>query len=396
MVNTAKWKIALIAAVVFVAGVAFAWANPLTVLKPQPTLATPVLFNEDAVTAIYNNASPAVVEISVTGTTGGSRSYFARGQGSGFLIDTSGDILTNNHVVDGATSVRVTFQDGSTADASVVGTDTIHDLALLRVGASAVSGITPLQLGDSSVLKPGQMAIALGAPFGLADSITVGVISGLNRSLGGSSVTGMIQTDAALNPGNSGGPLLNSQGEVVGVNTAIEAQSSARGIGFAVPSNVVKNALPSLSAGKTVQRAWLGVSVASLTADQANELGLAASRGAYIVSVVPGSPAEAAGIKGSGTASGGAPGSGGDLITAVDGKAIGTSSDLSSYLAGKQVGDTVTLTILRGGNTLTVQVKLGVWPSSQSIAPTPQPQPSIPMPWPWDDRLPRRVPSPRS
>ncbi|MDO8472606.1 MAG: trypsin-like peptidase domain-containing protein [Dehalococcoidia bacterium] len=219
-------------------------------LNAQPALIA--LYNENTVTALYANVSPSVVEIDVVvqSTSRSGRSLTQSAQGSGFLIDTRGDIVTNNHVVQGATSVQVVFNDGRTVAAKIVSTDATDDLAVISVDPSAVSGMTPLQLADSSAVRPGQMAIAIGSPYGLTDSVTVGVISGVDRSISGSNMTGMLQTDASINPGNSGGPLLNSSGQVVGINTAIESGSVATGIGFAVPSNVVSTVVPSLTAGK--------------------------------------------------------------------------------------------------------------------------------------------------
>ena len=376
----ANWKIVAILITVFVLGMVLAWAGPLTPFKPQVSLAQTALYSEDTVTTIYNKASPAVVEINVTQGTGIGGGFSSQGEGSGFLVNSDGSILTNNHVVDGASKVTVTFKNGSTADASVIGTDAVHDLALIKVDPSSVSG-APLTLGDSSAVQPGQMAIAIGAPFGLADSITVGVISGLDRSISGSSMTGMLQTDASLNPGNSGGPLLNASGEVIGINTAVEVQSGARGIGFAVPSNVATSVLPALSAGKQVQRVWLGISGTALTADLAKQLNLSVNQGVYVVNVTSGSPADKAGLKGSGTGSSGVLPTGGDVITAVDGNVVKSVSDLTNYFAGKQVGDQVTLSILRGGNTMDVQVTLGAWPSSPPINVYPNTQPNIPWPW---------------
>jgi S1-C subfamily serine protease len=388
----ANWKIVAVVITVFVLGMVLAWAGSLTLFKPETSSAQPVLYNEDTVTTIYNNASPAVVEINVTQGTGISGGFFSQGEASGFLVDNNGSILTNDHVVDGASKVSVTFKNGTTVDATVIGTDAVHDLALIKVDLSSVSGITPLTLGDSSTLKPGQMSIAIGAPYGLADSITVGVISGLDRNISGSSMTSMLQTDAALNPGNSGGPLLDASGEVIGINTAVDTQSGARGIGFAIPSNVAKSALPTLSAGKQVQRVWLGISGTALTADLAKQLNLSVNEGIYVINVTSGSPADKAGLKGSGISSGGVPATGGDVITAVDGNAVKSVSDLTNYFAGKQVGDQVTLSILRGGNTMDIKVTLGAWPSNPPINVYPNPVPNVP--WPWGGR--QRTPTPRS
>lgn len=217
---------------------------------PASTSVETLVPSNGAIAAIYAAASPAVVEIIVTAQSGTGffrRGFTQSGQGSGFLVNSSGDIVTNQHVVEGATSVQIVFSNGKAVSATVVGTDPADDIALIRVDATTVSGITPLVLADSSTLEPGQTAIAMGSPYGLTNSITTGVISGLNRSVPGGQ-TGMIQTDASIQPGSSGGPLLNSSGQVVGVDTAIEGQGT--GIGFAIPSNIVTKVLPYLEANK--------------------------------------------------------------------------------------------------------------------------------------------------
>ncbi len=204
--------------------------------------------SEVRIAEIYAEASPAVVEIRATSQVDDGRvSYTQGGQGSGFVVDKDGIIVTNKHVVDRATSVEVTFGNGKTVAAGVVIKDPGYDLAVVKVEASAVSLITPLALGDSSSVKPGQTAIALGSPYGLTNSITAGVVSGINRSVAGGK-TGMIQTDANIQPGSSGGPLLNSSGQVVGVNTAIEGQGTR--IAFALPSNIVAAMISGLNTEK--------------------------------------------------------------------------------------------------------------------------------------------------
>ncbi|MDD4858756.1 MAG: trypsin-like peptidase domain-containing protein [Dehalococcoidales bacterium] len=366
-------------AVLVIGGAAYAGG---ATLAPNSASATPVLYSEDAVTAIYDNASPAVVSIKTTEQGNG---FFGggMGEGTGFLIDAQGHILTNNHVVDGATTVQIVLDDGKTIDAKVVGTDPMDDLAVIKVDATQITGITPLELADSSTVKPGQLAIAMGNPLGLDDSITVGVISGLNRNLSGSSMTGMLQTDAAINPGNSGGPLLNSAGKVIGINTAIETSGGARGIGFAVPSNVATRVLPQLIAGQKVTRPWLGISGLALNTATAQTLGLSVDKGIYVVTVVADSPAAKAGLKAASAGTGNTPGTGGDVITAADGKAVSTVEELSSYLATRKVGDVVALTVLRNGQTTTIQATLEAWPDRiQTVTPNiPQPQPRIPNPW---------------
>lgn len=332
--------------------------------------AAPVLYDEEAAMALYERASPAVVEINVVQPTF-SRFRSAvpqQSQGSGFLVDAEGHIFTNYHVVQDAATISVTLWDGQTLDAQIAGTSPADDLALLKVDPQAVKGITPLPLGDSGAAKPGQMAIALGSPFGLENTITVGVVSGVNRSRSsvlGRPITGMIQTDASLNPGNSGGPLLNSRGEVIGINTAIEASASgATGVGFAVPVNTAKDVLAQLLQSTTVKRPWLGISGVALSQDLAELVGLTASRGVYIVTVTPGSPAEAAGLKGAGTSVNGRPGPGGDVITATDGRAVRSVEELASYFNSLRPGDTVSLTLIRDGQTLRLSVVLGEWPET--------------------------------
>jgi 2-alkenal reductase len=227
------------------------------------------------------------------------------------------------------------------------------------------------------------MAIAIGNPYGLDDTVTVGIISGLNRSIG--DLNGMIQTDAALNPGSSGGPLLvvdsTGQGVVIGINTAIETSTtgSAVGIGFAIPSNVAARVLPDLINGATVSRPWIGISGTALTDTLDSQLELpAGTRGVYVISVTDDSPAQAAGLVGSNLDVDGNPASGGDIITAIDGQSVASVPDISSYInSNKRVGDTVTLSILRGGEPMQVQVTLGTWPTNLTRN-SPQTNPQLP------------------
>ena len=378
-----KSKIAIVIAALLVLGAAIGIGTSVH-LVANSTSAAPSLYSQDTTTSIYNNASPAVVEIDVTQTV---NSVFGKstqeGLGSGFLIDDQGHILTNNHVIDGATSVQVVLTNGNSVSGKVLGTDPVDDLAVVSVDPSAVAGITPLKLGDSSLVVPGQMAIAIGNPLGFTDSITVGVISGLNRSVTGSNLRGMLQTDAAINPGNSGGPLLDNQGNVIGINTAAEiGATGADGIGFAIPSNLAAKILPDLIAGQTVSRPWLGISGTALTQATASQLGLSVNKGVYIVSVVANGPAEKAGLKAGSSNADGTLAAGGDVITAVDGKAIASVEDLSAYISTKSVGDKVNLTVLRNGQSITVQVTLDAWPASLSSGATPQTPTTTPsLPW---------------
>lgn len=245
-----KETVMFIATTMSVIGFGFTLASHTTNAARTP-------HSQDASASIYDNASPAVVEIEVTrqGSNPYGPRFLQEGVGCGFLVDNQGHILTNNHVVHRASNVQVVLKSGNTVAAKVVGTDPVDDLALISIDSSSVSGITPLRLGDSSAVKPGQMAIALGSPYSLTDSITIGVISGLNQKLGGSSgniMMGMLQTDAAINPRNSGGPLLDSQGWVIGIDTAVKSTTGTGGIGFAIPSNVANTILPSLMVGKNI------------------------------------------------------------------------------------------------------------------------------------------------
>jgi S1-C subfamily serine protease len=370
--NSLKGKILAVLVVLIIAVAAYG-VGAMGFFTAKTVSADQSLFSSDTVTSIFNNVNPAVVEIDISqsATSGFFGRYTQQGEGSGFIIDSSkGYILTNNHVVDGASNITVKMSNGNTAKATVVGTDSIDDLALVSVDASVTSNITALTLGDSSALKLGQMAIAIGSPMGYQNTVTVGVVSGLNRTISGSNYTGMVQTDAAINPGNSGGPLLDENGAVIGINTAVE--TGAQGIGFAVASNTVKKALGDLEAGKQVQRPWIGISGMAITSSLATSLNLSVQSGIYVVSVVADSPADTAGLVAAAQGDTGTPGIGGDVITAVDGKSVAAVPDLSSYIANKSVGDTVTLSILRNGSTQDVQVTLGARPANVSSSTTPQ------------------------
>jgi S1-C subfamily serine protease len=292
--------------------------------------------------------------------------------GSGFVIDKAGDILTNAHVVDGAVKVTVQFSDNKTVDARIIGRDTSTDLALLRVATDGVS-LDPLKLGSAKDVQVGDPAIAIGNPFGLSRTLTTGVISAKQRQIqapNGFKIDNVLQTDAPINPGNSGGPLLDATGRVIGINSQIETGGGGNGnvgIGVAVPIDTARKVLPQLKSHGSVQRAWLGLS--SLTIDGSlRGLDLPVRSGALVQSVEQGSPADKAGIKGGDISAQLANGTpiqlGGDIITAVDGKAVSTSDDLASAIEGKSPGDTVTLTMRHGGATKQVKVKLGKRPAS--------------------------------
>ncbi len=250
----------------------------------------------------------------------------------------------------------------------MLGTDESLDLAVVKVDSGAVAGITHLTLGDSDTLRIGQMAIAIGNPYGLDGTVTVGVISGLNRDI--DSLSGMIQTDAALNPGNSGGPLLDANGAVIGVNTDIQTStlgSSANGLGFAIPSNTVSSVLADLKAGKSNVTPWLGISGFTLTADKAEQYGLTLEQGVVVAAVVDDSPAQTAGLQAASYDVRGNLTSTGDVITAVDGQTVATMADLQSYIKSKSAGDTISLAVVRDGSTLNLSVTLAEKPDQQVV-----------------------------
>jgi S1-C subfamily serine protease len=325
------------------------------------------------VQSVYQQANPGVVSIVTTIEPTSSRFFSSpqpeQGAGSGFVVDTQGHIVTNEHVVDGASQLKVTFSDGTSAPATVLGQDPGDDLAVVKVDV-ANGRLHPLSLADSSQVQVGQPAIAIGNPFNLHNTVTSGIVSALGRSrtsLNGRAIPDMIQTDAPANPGNSGGPLLDVNGNVIGVLTQIESPvRGSVGVGFAVPSNTVSRQLVKLIAGSTIRYPWLGVSGESVTADLARRVGLTASDGVYVDGLAPGGPAESAGLKAA-AASGpaGEPGAGGDVITAIDGVPVRSIQDIGLILNSRSPGDIVSLTVIRGSETLTITATLGAWPDHQ-------------------------------
>jgi len=328
---------------------------------------------EEIVIGIYRTVSPGVVHITSTVLSQDFllRVVPERGTGSGFIVDDRGNILTNNHVVEKSDSLEVTLADKSKVPAQLIGRDPNNDIAVIRITAPREK-LTPLKLGDSDQLQVGQMAIAIGNPFGLDRTITRGVVSALGRSLKadtGRQIRNVIQTDAAINPGNSGGPLLNSRGEVIGINTAIFSPSGGSvGIGFAIPVNTAKKLLPHLIARGRASHPWLGISGSDVTPSLARTLSLPVKEGVMIAQVAPGGPAARAGLRGSQRrvrVGNFMVNVGGDIIQALDGQKIAGVDDLTAFLDDhKKAGDDIRVDILRDGKTQTVTVRLGELPES--------------------------------
>jgi S1-C subfamily serine protease len=326
---------------------------------------------EEVIIGVYRAVSPAVVHITSTVL---SQDFFFRvvpeqGAGSGFMLDDRGYILTNNHVVENADSLEVTLADKSKVPAKLIGRDPNNDLAVIRINVPREK-LAPVRLGDSSQLQVGQIAIAIGNPFGLDRTVTRGVVSAIGRSLKadtGRQIRNVIQTDAAINPGNSGGPLLNSRGEVIGVNTAIFSPSGGSvGIGFAIPVNTAKSILPQLIARGRASHPWLGISGADITPAVARTLNISVKEGVLISQVAPGGPAARAGLRGSqrrARVGNYMIGVGGDIIMALDGEKIASVDDLTAFLdERKKAGDEVRVEVLRDGNPVTIVVRLGELP----------------------------------
>ena len=277
------------------------------------------------------------------------------GQGSGFIIDSNGTILTNYHVVDGAEKISVTLSDGKNYDAKVVGKDQKSDIAVVKIDAGR--DLPAVNLGDSDRLEVGEWVMAIGNPFGLDHSVTSGIVSAKGRNIGAGPYDNFIQTDASINPGNSGGPLINLRGEVVGINSAIFSQSGGNiGIGFAIPANAVKELLPQLRDKGKVVRGFIGTSVQKVTPEIADSLGLKQARGALVADVIKGGPAERAGLKP------------GDIIIEFDRKEIKDSSDLPIQVARVAPGMSVQVKVLRDGKETALPLTVGEMKESEVIA----------------------------
>lgn len=340
---------------------------------------------------IYERVAPSVVNIDVT-LEGMPRSHVDVASGSGVVYDSEGNIITNAHVVSDAAEIRVIFNDGYVATAELVGLDYYSDLAVIRVDVDD-EHLVPVTIGDSDAVRVGQRAIAIGNPFGLASSMTVGIVSGLGRQLpsaqlidtatiGGFNNPSIIQVDADINPGNSGGPLLNSAGELIGVNTAIRTESGVfEGVGFAVPARTVQRVIPELLEKGQVDYAWIGISTVPAdggysVAGLADPLSLPVTAGVLVTQVTPNSPASEAGLRGGTrlvTVRGVDICAGGDIIVAVNGEYIATMDELVSYLVvNSRPGDTLNLVVVRGSETFEVPLTLQSRPSDNSALPLPE------------------------
>ncbi|HWE83151.1 MAG TPA: trypsin-like peptidase domain-containing protein [Gaiellaceae bacterium] len=319
---------------------------------PAPSLASST--TGMSVNAVYKRTHEGVVDITVDSTSNGSAqpggspfnfggSQETQAEGSGWVLDSKGDIVTNEHVVSGATSIKVTLWNGQTYAGHLVGTDTSTDLAVVRISAPA-SEVQPIAFGDSDAVQVGDPVVAIGSPFGLPQTVTSGIVSALHRSIDSPSnftIGDSIQTDAPINHGNSGGPLLNAAGQVIGVNSQIQSESGGSdGVGFAIPSNTVKSVVAQILSGKPISHAYFGVRVQDSTSPL----------GADLAQILPGTPAAKAGLKA------------GDVVTKLDGLTVTSQSDLSAVIETKHPGEPMKVTYVRHGKTETVTVTLTARP----------------------------------
>lgn len=344
--------------------------TPIVVIATPTPLSADIYAELDAnrqvVTNVFQRVYPSVVNISI------ESDFLDTGSGSGFVYDLDGHIVTNNHVVANSRTIIVTFADDTRAVARLVGADRDSDLAVVKVD-SLPAFVTPVQLGDSSLVAVGEQAIAIGNPFGFNHTLTAGIISSLGRVVpqdnSDYSIPDVIQTDAPINPGNSGGPLLNVRGEVIGVNSLIYSESGINsGVGFAIPVNTVKRIVPELIEEGMFQHPWLGISGVDLDNLTAGALGLAVDQGVLVQTTTRGGPAERAGLQ-AGQRERRVEGSfrllrvDGDVIIALEGRPVKGMDDLITYLAEFSVGDEVSLTIVRDGEIRDLVVELGARPS---------------------------------
>jgi 2-alkenal reductase len=321
---------------------------------------------EEVIADLYDRVLASTVQIhvftqradGVFGRSSSGNPLDPEGSGSGFVWDEDGHIITNHHVVATADAVRVEFSDGTNVEAEILGTDPDSDLAVLQVDLPE-SFLQPVSIGDSTDLRPGQIALAIGSPFGRDFTLTRGIVSALGRTIDsptlGYSIPDAIQTDASINPGNSGGPLFNSNGEVIGINSQIQTRTGTNtGIGFAIPINQAKRVVPAIIEDGEYKYSYLGVTVGTIDAIEAENLGLPPNtRGARLERVIEGQPAETGGLLP------------GDIVTAIDGTTIQDFEGLIGYLASRtRPGDVVTLDLLRDGDEMQLEVELGERPGS--------------------------------
>ncbi len=380
------------------AGAPVAASTPI-LANPQPPADVAGL--QSAFEMVYQDVNPSVVTIEIgtaASNLNGSAPGFGQGGngqngqngqgqqivptalGSGVIWDDSGHIVTNNHVVEGAAKLTVTFADGSSYDAKVVGTDPNTDLAVIQVTGAPASLLKPVTIGNSTKVQVGEMVVAIGNPFGLSNTMTTGIVSAIGRSIQAGnpnsqngqtnaptfSIPDVIQTDAAINPGNSGGALVDMGGALIGVPSQIESQSGSNsGIGFAIPSAIAVQVAQQLISKGVATHSYLGISGTTVTADVISALNLQAGQhGVLVATVVPGGPAEKAGLQPAPVDANGNPTGAGDIIVGIDGQQVTSFEDLVSYLyANTQPGQSVTLNVLRNGKQIQVPVTLGSQPS---------------------------------
>lgn len=349
-----KWIVAMVLVVLgFVLGIGCQRqiSHPAA-LPSEPVSEAAVGFGPYTFVNLAKQVEPAVVNIDIVKHVtafpdifspffnGGPATFTQRGVGSGFIIDPSGLILTNNHVVEGHPSITVTLSNGRSYRGTVLGADPPTDVALVRISAH---GLPSLQLGDSAHVQVGQWVMAVGSPLGLSKTVTSGIISSLNRQISLDERDSFIQTDAAINPGNSGGPLVDLSGQAIGMNTAIAA--GATGIGFAIPASILKNVVHQLETRGHVERPWLGVAVVPIPPQYASQLP-GVKHGIVVYDVVSGSPADHAGLQR------------GDVLEAIDGKALDTPQQLINAMNEAHVGQVVRLRVYRNGQVKTLSIRL--------------------------------------
>ncbi len=361
--------------VALVAGAAGGYFAMLSQEKPAPQVETKyTVVNisgslEDVINSAYRSVSPSVVHITSTVLR---RGFFfeiipQRGTGSGIVVSRDGYVLTNNHVIENADQIEVKLSDGGNYEAELIGSDPTNDIAVIKI-LNPPDNLQVAPLGDSSTLRVGDLVIAIGNPFGLDRTATMGIVSSLNRSIRseqGYIMEGLIQTDASINPGNSGGPLVNSRGEVIGINTAILSTSGGSiGIGFAIPINRARVIMEKIirEDREIERRPWLGISGITVTEELAQALNLPVREGAMVVGVVRGSPADKAGLRGGNMQviyRGYVLTIGGDIIVAIDDESVASMEELVKIISSKKIGQEVEITFIRGGEVMKTHAKLG-------------------------------------